>query len=196
MRSSGTFHSDAVVRKIGHIVSRDRSLRAFVVSRTPSGDTSVLFPGDGFHITGCRHDQEVPEIPEPAHSAHLGECKTFYRLVLIAVAAGIVPSGNSVRAYLYHAVRRSGTGESLPEPVIHPGVTDTCTRTDERVHIRCRRLKILPAIRAPGCGNKDGKRYHKIGEFHILCFSECKFTRKGGEKYGAPPVCLSDKSCR
>ena len=134
MRSRRTLHTYTVISQVRHVISGLGRLGILVVCGAPSGNAPVLFPGDCLHRSGRRHHKEVAQVTEPAHTAHLGEGEPFDCLVLIAVPACIVPSGNGVGAHLHHPVWSRRARECLAQAVVHAGIPYTGTGPDERVY--------------------------------------------------------------
>ena len=71
VRGRRTFGTDAVVGQQGAVIPRARGFRGLVVMGTVTSDRAVLPARDLLQRAGRRHDQQVAQVAEPAHAAHL-----------------------------------------------------------------------------------------------------------------------------
>ena len=148
VRGRRTFGTDAVVGQQGAVIPRARGFRGLVVMGTVTSDRAVLPARDLLQRAGRRHDQQVAQVAEPAHAAHLREGEPFDGRVLVAVPGAVVPARDGVGADLHHAVGSRRPGEGLAQPVVDARGARAGARPDEGVHVVGRR----EAARVALCG--------------------------------------------
>ena len=144
---------DVVIGQKDAVVARLGVFALLVVVRAVARDRAVLAARDLAQRTGRRHDEQVAQIAEPPHAAHLCEGKALDRGVLVAVAGAVVTAGDGVGADLHHAVGGRRPGEGLAQPVVDARSRGARAGADKGIHIVGRREG--PGLR---CGRAaDGK---------------------------------------
>ena len=123
------FAADVVVIEGDGIVTRFHHLRP-VPETTAVAAAGNLFPAR-HHVerTARRRDEEVAEIPVPAHAAHVREAEPLDRGVVMGVARGLVARRVGVRAQLHHTEGAAGSGKGFPQIAVRA----TGVRADQRI---------------------------------------------------------------
>lgn len=158
VRGGRTFGTDAVVGQQGAVIPRARGFRGLVVMGTVTPDRSVLPARDLLQRAGRRHDQQVAQVAEPAHAAHLREGEPFDGRVLVAVPGAVVPARDGVGADLHHTVGSRRPGEGLAQPVVDTRGARAGARPDEGVHVVGRREAARVALRGRGAAGEPHGR--------------------------------------